>query len=134
MRARTLVFAMMISALVLGSAACSSPAAAPTPTSTMKVATPAPTSVPSLTPTSRPPPTLPSAPQLVGEITLRPAPGVGHGSRAIAMLDGRTYVANYGSDSVSVIEDNQVSKVIAVGEAPIDITADDTTGLAYVAN
>ncbi|MGB9879281.1 MAG: hypothetical protein ACPLRM_00840 [Anaerolineae bacterium] len=78
--------------------------------------------------------TLPSKPQLIGEIPFRSLPGVGHMPQAIAVLNGRVYVANRGSNNVSVIEGERVTVVIPVGDKPVALAADKKTGLVYVAN
>jgi len=46
------------------------------------------------------------------------------------------YVANYGSDTVSVIDDstNAVTDTISVGTNPIGVAYDSATGAVYVAN
>jgi len=132
---KTRVFSC-VSLFVLASlfAACApSPTVSP-PTRRAKTPTGAPTATSVPTATALPSPTLPTEPQIIGEITLRPLPGVGRGPQAIAVLDGRVYVANRSSDNVSVIEDGEVVEIIAVGDAPVAAVADPETGLVYVAN
>lgn len=86
------------------------------------------------TATLAPSPTLPNRPQFISEISLRSLPAVGHAPQSLAVLNGRVYVANWGSDNVSVIEGEQVTAVIPVGDKPVALAADERTGLAYVAN
>jgi len=86
------------------------------------------------TTTIAPSPTSPDTLQFIGEIPLRSLPGVGHAPQAIAALNGRIYVANRGSDNVSVIEGEKVTAVIPVGDKPVALAADEKTGLVYVAN
>ncbi len=128
MRVRAFACILLALALALSAGACAPAPLTPTPTPLARVATPSPAA------TIPPSPTLPSKPQSVGEITLRTLPGVGHNPQAIAVLDGRVYVANRSTDNVSVIEDNEVVEVIAVGDAPVALATDPETGLLYVAN
>jgi YVTN family beta-propeller protein len=79
-------------------------------------------------------PTLPGQPQLVGEIALIELPGVGHSPQALAALGGKIYVANRGTDNVSVVEGDRVVAVIQVGKTPVAVAADPTTHLVYVAH
>jgi len=134
MRKQILICSLLAFALVLLAVACASPPSLPTPTPHAKPPTKAPTATPTPTATAIPSPTSPTKPQLVREIKLRSLPGVGHNPQAIAVLDGRVYVANRRTDNVSVIEGDQVVEVIAVGDAPTAIAADEETGLVYVAN
>jgi len=79
-------------------------------------------------------PTLPSASQIIDEITLHSLPGLGRRPQAIAVFNDRIYVANHSSDNVSVIEGGEVVEVISVGDAPVAAVADPDTGLVYIAN
>ncbi|NLS75824.1 MAG: hypothetical protein GXY76_01050, partial [Chloroflexi bacterium] len=121
----------LVAALLL-LAACREPAAevAPTPLPEPATATPLATAAPAATstnaplaPTETPPPptaapkptaTLPapsptslspfSGPTVAGRIALRELPGAGRGPVALALLDGRLYVANLTTANLSVIE------------------------------
>ncbi len=134
MRSRAVTLAWVALALVFLTVACASPPALRTPTLTPRPVTPMPTVAPSPTATVSPSPTLPGSPQLIEEITLRALPGVGHSPQAIAVLQGRVYVANRNTDNVSVIEGDELVAVIPVGEVPIAVAVDTDTGLVYVAN
>ncbi|KPL22404.1 MAG: hypothetical protein AMJ93_07230 [Anaerolineae bacterium SM23_84] len=134
MRRRVLLAGLL--GLVMASLATACTPAAPTATLTphAKPSTRAPTLGPSPTATLVPSPTQPPKPQTVREVTLRALPGVGHAPQAIAISDGRVYVANRTTQNVSVIEGDKVRDVIEVGDAPVAIAADERTGLVYVAN
>jgi YVTN family beta-propeller protein len=71
---------------------------------------------------------------MLPEITLGTLPGIGRSPQAIAVLDGRLYVANRATDNVSLVEDDHVVGVVSVGDAPAAIAADPKSGLVYVAN
>ena len=79
-------------------------------------------------------PTVVTEIQWIGEVALRSLPGIGHGPHALAVLKGRIYVANRGSNNVAVIEGHQVVAVIPVDKTPIAIAADQATGRVYVAH
>ncbi len=79
-------------------------------------------------------PTVPAEVQRIGEIALLSLPGIGNGPQALAVLKGRIYVANRGSRNVAVIEGHKVTAVIPVDQAPVAISADQTTGRVYVAH
>ncbi len=53
---------------------------------------------------------------------------------AVAVLGRRAYVANRGTDNLSVIEARMVVAVVPVGDAPVALVADDRSGLVYVVN
>jgi YVTN family beta-propeller protein len=126
--------ALLAVAVVLVSASCAPVPPSPTPTLPAKPSSKVPSAVASPTATPLPSSTRPTKPQFVREVTLRSLPGVGHNPQAIAVLDGRIYVANRSTDNVSVIEGDEVVEVIAVGKAPVAVAADHKTGLVYVAN
>ncbi len=132
---RPVPLATLLGLVVASLAAACTPTA---PTATLmphaKTSTRAPTAVPTPTATLVPSPTQPAKPQAVRELTLRALPGVGRAPQAIAVLDGRVYVANRTTDNVSVIEGDKVIDVIEVGDAPVAVAADERTGLVYVAN
>ena len=121
-------------ALLLAPVGCSIPLRRATPTATTVQPTLLPTSTPVPSATARPSPTLPSLPQLVGEIRLGGLPGSGHNPQALTVLNGRVYVANRDTDNVSVISGDAVSAVIEVGDAPVAIAADERSGFVFVAN
>lgn len=131
MRSITFISALLAFVVLLASMACSRPQPLlPTPTPSPLP----PTAAPSPTVTMPPAPTRPGKLQFIGEIKLRALPGVGHNPQAVAVLDGRIYIANRSTNNVSVIEGDEVVAVIAVGAAPIAVAADAETGLVYVAN
>ena len=139
MRNRKLAFLTWLLAATVVMAACAPTSAPPTATAVSRTGTPRP---PSPTPTATAPPTATAAPsatpvpqvQLVGEVSLRSLPGIGHNPQALTVLGGRVYVANRATNNVSVIEGDRVTSVIPVGNAPMALAADDKTGLVYVAN
>lgn len=138
MRACTAVRIFLAGAVLLTAWACSPAPQRITPTSTAepsKLATDVPTSKSTSLPTTRmPSPSSLAQPQLVGEISLLAVPGIGRNPQALAVLDGRLYVANRGTDNVSVIEDDKVVAVIQVGKTPVAMAADAQTGRVYVAH
>jgi len=98
---------------------------------------PQPTSSPSPTPpvaTPTPSPTLLSAPVAIEAIELRPLGSTGRNPRAIAVLNGRLYVANWDTGNVSAIENDEVVATIPVGIHPSAIAADPASRRLYVAN
>lgn len=134
MKNRAFICVLLALAVVSVPAACV-PAPVPfIPSPTIKAPTQvaSPTWVPTVTVV--PSPTFPDKPQLIGEISLCSLPGVGHVPQAIAILNGRVYVANRSTNNVSVLEGDRVSAVIAVGNKPVALAADIKTGLVYVAN
>ena len=134
MKSRAVTRTLVVCAMAALVAACASRPLPATPTPSPKPATALPTTIPLPTATTRPSPSLPGRPQLAGEIVLRSLPGAGRNPQAVAVLGDRAYVANRSTHNVSVIEGDAVSATIAVGEAPMAITADPRTGLVYVAN
>ncbi len=74
------------------------------------------------------------SPRLLGQVDFRPLAGIGHYPQAIAESRGYVYVANRGTNNVSVIKDQALVAVIDVGMLPVDVAADASTGLVYVAN
>ncbi|MBM4428884.1 MAG: hypothetical protein FJ026_00865 [Chloroflexi bacterium] len=128
------VFVCALGALALLVAGCETSSLPPTATAPPQTATSLPTASPWPSATAYLSPTNPALPQLVAEVPLRPLPGIGHNPQAVAVLDGRVYVANRQTDNVSLIEGDRVVAVIAVGRNPSAIAADSKTGLVYVAN
>ncbi len=108
--------------------ACGTPTTCPiTPTPTSPVVSSTPTSVPSFT----------SAPSVLGvreRIVLRDLPGIGRNPYAIAVLDGKVYTVNSTTDNVAVIQNDRVTKFIAVGKRPNGIIADAVQKRLYVSN
>lgn len=108
--------------------ACGTPTTLPTiPISTS-------TQVPS---TSAPVPSPTSAPSVLGvreRIVLRDLPGIGRNPYAIAALDGKVYTVNSTTDNVAVIQNDRVTKFIAVGKRPNGIVADAVQKRLYVSN
>lgn len=133
---RIRVFSCICLALVLlvVAAACAPAPAVPTSTPRPKLPSMPPTASPSSSASKSPSPTLPDKLQVVGAITLRVLPGIGHSPQALAVLDTRVYVVNRSSDNVSVIEGDNVVAVIPVGKMPDAVAADPKTGLVYVSN
>jgi YVTN family beta-propeller protein len=134
MKRRAVMCTLLAFAALFLAVACAPVPLSPTPTLPAKPPSKVPTAIPSPTATLVPSPTRPTQPQLVREVTLRSLPDVGHNPQAIAVLDGRIYVANRSTDNVSVIEGDKVVEVIAVGDTPVALAADHKTGLVYVAN
>jgi len=147
MRNRKVVFLSWLLALTVAVAACAPTPAPPTATATSHAQTPrltdgrteypptpAPTATALPTAATAPSPTTVPQVQLVGEVSLRSLPGIGHNPQALTVLGSRVYVANRTTNNVSVIEGGRVTSVIAVGAAPMALTADEKTGLVYVAN
>lgn len=62
--------------------------------------------------------------------------GIGQGEQAAAFspANGWTYVANTGSDDVSILSGTEVITMAAVGQAPVATAADPAAGQVYVAN
>jgi len=110
------------------------PSAAATATARPQSPTAAPTATSRPVSTVAPSPTFVDAVRFVGDIQLGALPGIGHDPQAVALLDGRIYVANRSTNNVSVIEDGQVTAVVPVGAAPTALAADEKTGFVYVAN
>ena len=132
MKARAFLCVCLALSLLLPLTACApapAPSATSTPPPTPPVRAPTATPLPSVTLA----PTLPVKPELVGQVALDALPAVGHAPQAMTILDGRVYVANRGTDNVSVIEGNKVTAVVPVGQAPVAVAADPTTGLVYIA-
>jgi len=65
---------------------------------------------------------------------LRDLPGVGRNPYAIAALDGKVYTVNSTTDNVAVIQNDRVTKFIAVGKRPNGIVADAVPKRLYVSN
>jgi YVTN family beta-propeller protein len=61
---------------------------------------------------------------------------VGNGSISVAVNPntGMTYVANNGSNTVSVIQGNNILKDIPVGDGPTSVAVNPNTDIIYVAN
>ncbi len=97
---------------------------------------------PTLTPspTAEPWPTDTAVPHDPGEATalctiaLGDLPSSGHVPSGVVALDGRVYVANRGSNNVSVIEGDAVRYVVPVGAQPCALAADAASGRVFVAN
>jgi YVTN family beta-propeller protein len=147
MRNGRVVFLSWVLALTAVIVACAPTPPPPTATATSRTKTPRPTGTgagyPSTlapaatalpTATAAPSPTPASRVQLVGEVSLRSLPGIGHSPQSLTVLGGRIYVANRTTNNVSVIEGDRVASVIPVGAAPMALAADEKTGLVYVAN
>lgn len=83
------------------------------------------------TPTKTPAPT---AITLGARFVLRDLPGAGRGPSALAMLDGKIFVANSATDNVAVIQDNRIVKFISVGKNPSALAVDPTQKRIYVSN
>jgi len=97
------------------------PTAAPKPTATL----------PAPSPTSQSPF---SGPTVAGRIALRELPGAGRGPVALALLDGRLYVANLTTANLSVIEEERVTRVIPLGASPVALWADEGSASLYVSS
>jgi len=123
----------------------------PSPTPWLTLAVPSATPIATAKPSSRPSvlptrtlapsipspsplPTKPKEPSLVGNITLPSLPDPGRSPCALAILNGRLYISNRGSNNVSLIEGNSVKQVLPVGKAPCAITVDPTHKRIYVLN
>ncbi len=106
--------------------------AAPTPTDAGPTLTPSPTARP--WPTDTAVPTKPSEPVAFATIALGDLPAAGHVPSGVVALDGRVYVANRGSNNVSVIEGDAVRYVVPVGAQPCALAADAASGRVFVAN
>lgn len=120
--------------LLFFAAACSAPSVAPTPT-----ALPAPLLVTTPTRTTQPtPPPTPApaitAPTLRERIVVRELPGVGRAPVAAVTLDGKTYVANFSSDNVAIIQNDRIEKFLPTGKRPADLAVDPAAKRIYVAN
>jgi YVTN family beta-propeller protein len=72
--------------------------------------------------------------QQIAEVRLRNLPASGRSPAAVALLDGRLYVANWGSGNVSIIEKGRVTAVVDVGEGPNALLAEPSSGRVFVAN
>ncbi len=91
----------------------------------------------SATPTPTPPATSEPAaacttPAVVGKLNLLPLPDNVLEPVALAMLNGRLYVAGQRSHNVGVIENEQLSRVIPVGSEPTALVADEASGKLFV--
>jgi len=134
---RTTVLLVAVAILLALTACVSSPTllATPTPTSSTELVRPSP-SLPATqtihlpTPASGPP----SGLQQIAEVRLRNLPASGRSPAALALLDGRLYVANWGSGNVSIIEKGRVTAVVDVGEGPNALVAEPGGGRVFVAN
>ena len=64
------------------------------------------------------------------------SPGTGPNGIAVNATTNKTYVANYGSGTVSVIDGNNNYAVhsVLVGNGPDDIAVNETTDTTYVTN
>ncbi|MFQ6014284.1 MAG: YncE family protein [Anaerolineae bacterium] len=102
--------------------------ATPVPVTTVPVATPL------IVQEASPTPTPLKAPAVVGLIPLYPLLDQGRSPVAVEVMKGRAYVANSGSDNLSIIEEEQVVAVIPVGQKPAAVAADPERERIYVAN
>jgi len=103
---------------------------APSPSTTQTESGP-----PSLTPPpteASPAPTKAARPVLLGTITVSNLPAPGHSPAGTALLGHDLYVANRGSDNVSIIVDGVVRHVVPVAAQPCAIVADPEAGRVFV--
>ncbi len=75
-----------------------------------------------------------STPSLVGTLALMNLPGNVRDPSALAALDKRIFVVGRASNNVGVIENDQLTKIIAVGDAPSAIVSDESLGRLFVLN
>jgi YVTN family beta-propeller protein len=67
-----------------------------------------------------------------GKMQLLPLPGAVRGPTALAMLQGRVYVAGRGSSNLGVIENDMLQRVLPAGESSAAIAADESLGALFV--
>ncbi|MCG3142067.1 MAG: hypothetical protein HDKAJFGB_03442 [Anaerolineae bacterium] len=110
---------------------------APTPTADPRH-TRTPTSAPSQTlprPTQTaaalPPPTL-SAPTALGQIELLNLPGEGRAPEALAQLKDVTYVANRGTQNLTLVKQDRAARYLDLGMTPWALAADAAHNRIYV--
>jgi YVTN family beta-propeller protein len=124
----------LASILLLFTAACSVPGIAPTSTALpapLPVTTPTRAAQPTPLPTPAPAIT---APTVRERIVTRELPGVGRAPVASVTLDGKTYVANFASDNVAIIQSDRITKFLPTGKRPSDLAIDPASKRIFVAN
>lgn len=120
--------------LLLFAAACSVPGIAPTPTA---LPAPLPVTTPTRAAQPTPPPTPAPAittPTVRERLVVRELPGVGRAPVAAVTLDGKTYIANFASDNVAIIQNDRIIKFLPTGKRPNDLAIDPASKRIYVAN